>query len=185
MSLYLLLIVLLIGSNEGANVPTECNQQLYNYFVAKGMPMSTPLIQALNFTTGVYLGEPFVRIQFGFQAAARVYGNLLPNTTLADDAFIRWMSNNNPWCSTRTVFECVNSAAIGTIKTTNCTTIIDTDPGGSDPVAGRYFIYANESASCLGGPVVTFYNVTIIGSEEDVYTYDMLGVRDHTDTTPA
>jgi hypothetical protein len=183
--LYLASLVSIVSSYEDANVQTECNQQLHNYFVAEGMPLATPLIQALNFTSGVYLGTPFVKIQFGLQAAARAYGHLLPNTTLADDIFIRWFSNNNPWCASNIVWECVDSLAIGTIKTTNCTTIIDTDPGGTDPVAGRYFMYANESAACVNGPVVTIYNVSIIPMETDVYTYDALGIRDHTDTIPA
>jgi hypothetical protein len=67
-----LLILLLLYSGKAANVTTECNTQLHDYYVALGMPMLTPVQPAVSFTTGFFMGTPFVQVTLAFQAAARV-----------------------------------------------------------------------------------------------------------------
>lgn len=161
-----------------SQVPTECNQQLHTYYVSLGVPMLTPVQQAVTFTSGVNLGVPYVTMNMAFQETARFYANLLPNTTLANQSFSSFISVDLPWCTTDIDFQCCDSATLGTSKT-QCTTISDFDQGGSSVVAGRFFLYLNQSTSCKANISVTFSNTTLIASQNQTVTYDVLGLRDH------
>jgi len=176
-----LLFLLWIASSTLAsgNVSTECNQQLHDYYVALGMPMLTPVLAAVNFTTGFLFGTPFVQVQLRFQEVARTYANLLPNTTLANQSYVSYVTVDVPWCATDISFDCCDNITIGTAKTTNCTSLIDFDLGGSDPISGRFFIYSNQTVACKGTPVLTFFNVTLQPGETDTYTYDVVGLQQY------
>jgi hypothetical protein len=180
---FLLLLALAIVVNA-TNVPTDCSDQLWNYYVALGMPMATPMQQTLVFTQGSNVLGPFVQVEILIQQVARAYANLLPNNTLANFTFVADVSLDCPWCISLATFQCCDNATIGTAKTTNCTQISDFDPGGSNPVAGRFFIYSNQTASCAGTPIVTFYNVSLSnGSVTGTWTYDAIGIEDHVELT--
>jgi hypothetical protein len=175
-----LFCLLFLYLGKAANVTTECNTQLHDYYVALGMPMLTPVQPAVSFTTGFFMGTPFVQVTLAFQAAARVYANLLPGPPpLANQSFVAYVSIDLPWCVTDITFQCCDNVTVGTAKTSNCTTITDFDLGGSSPVAGRFFIYANQTAACLGTMVVKFFNTIIIPGEQGIYTYDVVGLQQH------
>jgi hypothetical protein len=174
-----ILILLLLSTVSPSIVVTECNQQLHNYYVALGMPMVTPVLAAVNITSGTFFGTPFVEVQLGFQEVARFYAGLLPNTTLANQSFVSYVTVDVPWCATDIAFQCCDNITLGTAKTSNCTTLVDFDLGGSDPIAGRFFIYSNQTTSCGGTPVITFFNVTLQPLLTDTYTYDVVGLQQH------
>jgi hypothetical protein len=148
------------------------------------MPVLTPVLQAVNFTSGIFMGLSYVTMEIGVQEVARYYANLLPNTTLANQSYSSFVSIDFPWCTTNIVFQCCDSASLGTSKTSNCTTLSDFDQGGASVVAGRFFIYVNQSTTCKGTIAVTFYNTTLIASSNQTITYDVLGLRDHVLMSP-
>lgn len=177
MSLFFL--VLLLGWSVAQQ--TECNLQLYNYYVGQGLPnITTPMQSALIFTSGVFLGTPYVTVTLNFQGAARAYQQLL-NPLLTNVTWVSFVSVDIPWCVTRIAMQCAQQVIQGMAKTSNCTTLIDFDQGGNNPTAGRLFIYANQSLGCNGLINVTFYNVTLQPSQTpDTYTFDAVGIKDFT-----
>lgn len=164
------------------DVPTECNAQLHAFYVAQGMPGVQPVLPAFSFSSGFVMSEPYVEVTIDVQNVSRIYAQLLPNTTLANQTYSVDLSLDLPCCATAVTFECADNASIGTARTSNCTTISDFAPGGSAPVAGRFFIYANESAACNGRVVVRFFgpNLVIQPGANATFTYDLVGLRDHT-----
>jgi hypothetical protein len=156
---------------------TECNQQLHNYYVSLGMPMVTPVLDAISFVSGSLLGIPFVTVNFAFAQVASFYASLLPMPNITTP--VAYVTVDNPWCVSSIAFVCISNATIGLAKTANCTSLVDFDLGGSDPVAGRFFLYNNQTAACNGTSQITFYNVTIMGSGTDTYTYDAVGIKDN------
>ena len=78
------------------------------------MPMVTPVLAALNFTSGVSLGIPYVRAALNFQQVAMYYASLLPNTTGANESRVAYITVDIPWCASNIVFECIDSAAVKT-----------------------------------------------------------------------
>lgn len=175
----ILMVVIMASSVRGAEVPTNCNTMLHNFFVALGMPALTPVQQAITLTPGTLMGVPYVTATDNIQAVAIAYANLLPNITLANLTRRVYTTLDNPWCVAEYGFNCINNISVGTAKTTNCTTITDFDMGGSNPVAGRFFIYHNQSSPCNGASTITFYNTTIISGEDGTWTFDAVGIRDH------
>jgi hypothetical protein len=180
MRAHLFLLLLCVISLTSAQNCTECNQQLHNYYVALGMPMVTPVLPAINFTSGVMGGVPYVTVTVAIQAVAAFYSSLLPNASTP----FPWVVDftvDNPWCASNILFQCVDNVTFGLAKTTNCTSIVDFDLGGSDPIAGRFFIYSNQSIpACNGTSMITFFNVTLNASLTDTYTYDAVGIRQGT-----
>ena len=179
----LLLLVCLVA--YALAQPTDCNTQLYNYYVGMGLPnITTPMQTALTLTSGTFLGTTFVTATMGFQAAARAYQQLL-NPALVASTWSVFDSIDIPWCTSRIVLQCCEQTVQGMAKTSNCTTLIDFDQGAPNLNGGRFFIYANQSIpACNGTPVVTYYNVTLQPTQEpDIYTYDAVGIRDHIQLT--
>lgn len=175
----LILPVLFLAAALATPVPTQCDQQLYNYFVALGLnttayPAPLPV---LNFTPGTLLGVSLVEVTIGFQWAARLY-QAATNASLVNQTWISGESFDNPWCASDVTFVCAQRVVVGMAKTGNCS-LVDFDLGGSDPVAGRTWIYSNQSAGCDGIPIVTFYNVSMQAGTDAQWTYDAVGMRDH------
>lgn len=173
------LLLFSIGGVNGAETPTNCNTQLHNYFVAKGMPMVTPVLLAINLTQGSLLGMNYVDIGINIQDVVRTYANLLPNTTLANQSWVVDFSVDCPWCLSQIGYSCIDNISTGTAKTSNCTTLIDFDLGGTDPVAGRFYVYMNQSLACGGDGTMRFYNVSLNPSDTGTWTYEVVGLRDH------
>ena len=162
-----------------AEVPTNCNQQLHNYYVALGMPMVTPVLGAINLTQAGVFPATYVVAEIDIQGVARYYASLLPNTTLANQTWDVDITIDIPWCVSELLFECCDNISTGTAKSSNCTTISDFDAGGSNPVAGRFYIYINQTYPCNGRPRITFYNTTINMGGTGTWTYEAIGIRDH------
>jgi hypothetical protein len=185
LKIYALVVVLVLAAvvrgDQQTQVPTDCNQQLWNYYVALGMPMVTPVLPAFNFTSGVDLGIPYVRFTGSVQSVALFYANLLPNTTLANATYNSYYRIGIPWCASPIDYhQCVANATTGTAKTGNCTTQSDFDQGGPNPVAGYQFIYVDQqSPGCNGDINITYYNTSILAGQNATYGYDAVGIRDH------
>lgn len=174
----MLLLLLLLLQARGTPVPTECGIQLHTYYVALGMPMAQPILPVYVFTSGVMLGTPYVQVQIRLQSVANFYESLLPSPAPLNTSFVSYVTAPIPWCATNIQFDCVYNATTGLAKTANCTTLPDYDPGGSSPVAGRMFVYSNQSAPpCYGDPTLTYFNVTLDAGQSDTWTYDVRGLQ--------
>lgn len=172
---FFLTLTLLIKSAE---VPTNCNQQLHNYYVSLGMPMVTPVLAAINLTQGTLGPVSFVTASIDIQGVARYYASLLPNATGANYTWDVDLTLDIPWCTSEVLFECCDNISTGTAKSSNCTTISDFDAGGSNPVAGRFYIFLNQTYPCQGNPKITFYNTSIDMGGTGTWTYEAIGIRD-------
>jgi len=172
------LLLLIPAAIRAAPVPTDCNQQLFNYYTAIGLNASYPIQPALQLTSGTLLGLNYSTAVLAFQQAARNYESQL-NTSLASTTWVNFESIDIPWCTSLISLQCCARTVTPTFKTANCTTLIDYDPGGSANVAGRLFIYPNQTASCNGTPVVTFWNTSLVSIFDATYTYDATGIRNH------
>jgi hypothetical protein len=178
------LLLWLCATVRGANVVTECNQQLHNYYVALGVPFVTPVQQALIFTAGVFLGTPFVQIENRLQEAARFYDALLPSPP-GNQSYVAYLTVDIPWCTTAITQSCLSNETFGLAKTSNCTTLPDYNLGPPSLIAGRLFLYQNQSATspCNGSAFITFFNVTLSGSGNNTYTYDVVGIQQQREMT--
>lgn len=174
----LLLLLLLPALWQAASTPTECNQQLHNYYLALGIPIMTPVYPALVFTSGVYLGQNYVQIENRIQEAARYYDTLLPSPP-GNLSWCNYLTVDIPWCVTDIQWSCYSNATFGMAKTTNCTTLPDYDLGAPSIIAGRLFMYPQQPmAPCNGSAFVTFFNVTLPGGgDNNTYTYDIRGIQ--------
>jgi len=155
------------------NGQTLCSDQLYNYYLAKGLTLATPEEQVINFTTGVNLGLPFVTATINFQGVARMYqANLTVGAN--NTPYVSYVSFDNPWCTSGVSIVCSDMTQFGMAKI--CTNIPDFDQGSPDPVAGRFYVYANQSAGCDGVVNVTFFNTTLLPEFTANYIYDARGI---------
>ncbi len=171
-----LLLLLLAGRVEGQ--ATVCETQLHNYYVGLGMPGGTAVQPVVALTSGTFLGSPFVTATMTAQAAARFYQNVL-NPALVNETWATTYSIDIPWCVSRVVIQCCNPIVEGMAKSSACTTLVDFDQGPPSLIAGRYFLYVNQS--CGGGTVsVQYFNVTLQpGQANGTYTYDAVGIKNH------
>lgn len=160
-----------------AIIPTDCNIQLHNYYVAKGLDGgAVPVQPALSFNSGIFMGNPYVEVTIAFQAIARYYQSFI------DASFVPWSveaSLDIPWCADQINILCCDNVSVAMAKTGACTTLVDFDLGGTNPVAGRMFIYHNQSIpACNGTSVIRFSNTSLQAFFDADYTYDAVGLRD-------
>lgn len=176
MKFFILLFIVVISCAE---VPTNCNTMLHNYYVGLGLPMVTPVLGAINLTQ-VNVGPLYhVVADIDIQGVARYYASLLPNTTLANQTYDVDISLDIPFCVSEFLFECCETIITGTAKSSNCTTISDFDGGGSNPVAGRFYIFLNQSSQCNGKARITFFNTSLMIPGTGIWTFEAIGIRDH------
>ena len=140
--------------------------------------MVTPVLGAINLTQGNVGAINYVTASIDIQGVARYYASLLPNTTGVNYTWDVDVTMDIPWCVSELLFECCDNISTGTAKSSNCTTISDFDAGGSNPVAGRFYIFINQTSPCNGRPRITFYNTTINSANNGTWTYEAIGIRD-------
>jgi hypothetical protein len=176
----LFLIILLF--NEYNSQMTNCSDQLYNYFVSKGMPANTTILPVVNLTQGIAGGTTYVDALYLFQQAARTYQTILDNgsTMNAVNLFINSFSIDIPWCTIEVDMTCVANFVGCCIAKPNCTDLNDFDPGGSAPVAGRMLIYPDQNPPCNGVALIRWVNTVIVGGfpgNFNQYTFDNYGLQ--------
>lgn len=168
---------------EPGNSPTNCSQQLFNFFVELGLNPNTTVQPVLTYTTGVMMGVPFVKVTFDFQKAARFYQNLIsPGNT--SNTFIGYESVDVPWCMSNLVIDaCLNGTQFGTAKNRECN-ISDIDLGTPSQLLGRLFLYPSQDIGCNGTFSLTMYNVTLqSGFDTNVYIYDIASYLNQSEPT--
>ncbi len=168
----LLLLLTLLSLCAATPVATSCTQQLNTFYVQLGLSPLAPVIAPVTFVAGFDGPTPIVTATLNFQGVAQTYQAAIsgppPTPTVVGISF------DLPWCVTQINTTCASLAVHGLGKVDNCL-IIDFDQGGSSQIAGRIWLYVNESC---GTPTVTFYNVALSGppSISGVYTYNTQGL---------
>jgi len=172
--LFLLIITIFIPLINALPIPTNCDTQLHTFYEGLGMSALTPLEQIFNFTTGVLLGVPFVQIGIRVQSAALSYANSFSFTPLPNNSYV---SLDVPYCFSNITFSCVSRIIYGITKTSNCTLLLDRDVSFGSSIAGRLFIYPDQSAPCNGDALITIYNSTLTPAvNSSYYSYDIDGI---------
>ena len=179
MLLLFLLLLLVAQQVRTQGVPTLCSQQLHNYYVAAGMDPSVPVEPVITFVTGTLTGGvPYVTATLNFQAVARDYQFNISNNTIPTP-WVSYMSFDVPCCATSITMTCTNFSQFAMAKM--CVNIIDYDLGSPSQVAGRFFVYANQTAPCNGQVNITFTNTYLYPTQEVAnYTYDAFGITNYT-----
>ncbi len=165
----------LVYSSYEANVQTTCSQQLHYYYEQLGLDPGYPVLNPVSFSQGTVGGFPYVDATLQFQAVARIYqANITGPPPLP---FINYISFDIPWCAFNITVTCAGRVIFGVGKTESCT-IVDFDQGGDTQIAGRLWVYFNNTGPCATTPpVVRFVNVTLDNSTTTaIYTYDTLGI---------
>ena len=155
---------------HGAVVPTSCSDQLYYFYQQQGLPLLFPQTDPVQLVAGFDGPTPIVTATLNFQPVAQTYQNAIsPGNPL-----VSYASFDLPWCVTQLNTSCVTAAVHGLGKVDNCL-IVDFDQGGSSQIAGRVWVYANQSC---GSPQIIFYNVTLSppATIDGVYTYNTQGL---------
>lgn len=171
--------VFLIISIKSIIIPTDCNVQLYNYYIALGLNGGVvPMQTALTLNSGVFMGNPYVEVTANFQGVARYYQSFI-NASLVSQTWSVDTSFDIPWCAVPINIMCYDNVSVATAKTSACTSLIDFDLGGTSHVAGRMLTYHTQTVPCNGATVVRFSNVSLVAFFDADYTYDAVGIRDH------
>lgn len=167
----MILIIFLFYLTESLPIATECSDQLRRYYLDAGMSPNVTYEKVYNFTLGV----GFVTIGINIQQAASNYQNATPS--LSNKIPVNsYATLDIPYCYSNITFSCVDRIIYGITKTGSCTLLLDRDTTLTD-IAGRLFVYPNRSPPCNGNALVTFYNTTIIPSNNgSLYSYDIGGI---------
>ena len=175
---YILFIILFITSSiYCANIVTNCSNQLHNFYQVLGMNASFPLIEPINFTSGGTNLSYYVDVTVGFQKIANIYQSAIPGLdTNVNTSIVNYLSIDLPWCYSDIVVSCADKVITGIGKLTNCAIKDYPATGVPTDLAGRMFIYANQTTACDGIVTIRFYNVTIRTEYDAVYTYNTEGL---------
>lgn len=179
-SIALLLILLcqsgIVYSLGEAVVQTTCPQQLHYFYEQSGLSATTfPMLRPITFTQGISGGYTYVDATIDFQGVARTYqANLTGSSPVV---YVSAFSLDVPWCVFNTSITCSGRTLYGVGKIDGCL-IVDYDLGGDTQIAGRLWIYVDQTGSCAGqAPKIRFFNVTLDNSTTTAtYTYDTLGI---------
>jgi hypothetical protein len=185
-TLYLSFVLFLLLNEMIINaipIPTRCALQMNNLYANLNPP---GVREVVNFTTGSVNGTSFVTASLEFQKQSRNYLiDFFGNDTAANLQFSSYISIDKPWCATDITITCAVRKIYGLRKTGSCTALIDRDkaPPSSDEVAGRIFIYPDQSPPCNGTATVTFFNTTLLLDIIGEYTYDIDGLVNNNSKT--
>ena len=171
----LLWLLIFCALTRGAATP--CAQQLHNIYVSLGMNASYPVLPVLTFTTGNVALHNYTEVDILFQQVARAYETQLPPHGALGVPYVSYVSMDLPWCAT--TIQASSCAAVtieGLGKSYKCPTLPDFDVGGATQLAGRLWIYPNQTnPDCLNGTEalsVRIFNTTFTpASETSIYTY--------------
>lgn len=168
------------GGGGGVWAQTTCDQQLYNYYVQKGLNPLFPIQPTINYTTGTLGdGTPYVTASYNMQTAAEAYQFNISNMSVPFPV-IFYTSFDLPWCATDVHISCAafSQFAMGKV----CENVLDIDTGPPSQIVGRFFVYVNNSvAACNGGIVnVTFINTTLLATFTDNVIYSANGLTNFT-----
>ncbi len=171
----LLLLVLVCSLTTGVNGQTTCDQQLYNWYVARGMNPSVPIQPTINYTTGTLPdGTPYVTASYNMQIAAQYYQYNISNSSVPRPV-VFYISFDLPWCATDVRISCANFSQFAMGKV--CENVLDIDTGPPSQVVGRFFVYVNNTPECQDGIVnVTFINTTLPAPFTDNVIYSSNGL---------
>ena len=172
-------------------IPTRCADQMGNLF--SGLNFTTQK-EVVIFTEGtidhdgniITAEVPFVTASLEFQEQARNYlTDFFGNDTLANQKFGSYVSIDIPWCTINVTVTCATRQIFGLRKTGTCTDLVDRDqPVLVSEVAGRIFIYPDQSSPCNGTATVTFTNTILeVGNVIGEYTYDIDGIFNNNSKT--
>lgn len=157
----------------------SCDNQLHTFYETLGLLPITPVQPVFSITTGVSFGVPFVTITFNILAVAKNY-QTLPNT-VAPIPNVAYVSMDLPYCYSNIQTNCAIATIFGIERigepVVPLCNLDDRDATLGDSIAGRLFIYSDQSLACQGIPSVTIYNVTYSGVNSSDYTYDLYGIR--------
>jgi hypothetical protein len=173
--LYIIVLLNVIIYTNTLPIPTTCPDQLKRFYVDLGLPLIFPLQLPFNFTSGIFMGTPFVSIGINVQTAALTYANGFSYTPLPNNSYV---SIDIPYCWTNITYSCVNRIIYGITKTNpNCTLLLDRDISEGSSIAGRLFVYPNPDPPCDGNAIVTFYNTLLLPpASTSLYSYDIEGI---------
>lgn len=167
-------------SSQPGSSPAHCSDQLHNYYVDRGLSPGYPIIPVILYTIGNTTSDiPYVIATYNFQSAAQKYALNLTGGNTTNIPYSSYMSFDIPWCATDIIIQCANETiyAMGKI----CDNIVDYDLGTPNIVAGRFFVYANQTAACNGTVNVTYMNTTLYNtSYTSHYVYDAHGFINYT-----
>ena len=167
----LLLAAFCVSQTSGQ---TTCDQQLYNYYVQKGLNPAFPIQPTINYTTGFQPdGTPYVTVLYNMQIAAAAYQFSISNSSVPMPVIV-YTSFDLPWCATDVRISCANFSQFAMGKV--CNNVLDIDTGPPSQVVGRFFVYINNSAPCNGIVNVTFINTTLLATFTDNVIYNANGL---------
>lgn len=169
----MIFLLLLLSNVYGNNTAVSCDEQLFNFYVSLGMSPLQPVQPVINFTTGVLLGVPFVTLGLNAQRAALTYANSFSFVPLPNNSYF---SIDLPYCYTDIQYTCVDRIIYGITHLSNCT-LLDRDTSFGSSIAGRLFVYPDQTSPCLGTASVTIFNVILGASNTSNATYDIGGIR--------
>lgn len=176
----LALIVPPMGTQPAPQRPTACTDQMFNLYLAKGMPSSVSPRPTIQYMTGFInpgnISYVSALIQFGF-AASEYQKILTPSRQFVVP--VSYFSFDIPLCATNVTAVCVDYSEAGITGKTNCTNILDQDMGFPSLLAGRLFVHLDYvSLFCPSRIVnVTFLNTALLDGEfTSRYVYDVTGI---------
>lgn len=168
-----LLINLLQTEQIGA---PKCTDQLYEYYVALGMPRETQRIDPILITTI----KEGIQVEFAFQSVSAVYQATLPHHI--EPPIIDYVSFDRPPCLSSIDVVCGGTLLNNVAKNASCT-LVDYATVYS---AGRTFVYNSEAggdvslpSGCTGNVIVRLLGSGLVidpALEHSFYTYSLAGL---------